>query len=193
MKTFFAFVVAVVASQAMTLSTQDGNDECADCIAFITDRQEMELESIEEQEAKMNNVCSSMEPSKVEECKTKVQKICQKKKDKVNSQTPEAICKATKYCPSLDTANMNIPTNKVQGRGRCKDCKNFLKDVKERQMDTVASVNELIETMFCEKLSEDRQEQCADFLDAAIEMEIELLDLVNVKTSCNRLGMCGAN
>ncbi|XP_046350263.2 prosaposin-like [Haliotis rufescens] len=193
MKTFFAFVVAVAAGQAMAMSIQDGNDVCADCIAFITDRQEMDLESIDDKEAKMNIICSTMEPSKVEECKTKVQKICQKKKDKVNSQTPEAICKATKFCPSLDTVNMNTPTNEVQGKGRCKDCKNFLKDVKEKEMDNVISVNKLIETMFCEKLSEDRHEQCADFLDAATGLEIELLDLVDVKKSCNRLGMCGAN
>ncbi|XP_067673399.1 uncharacterized protein [Haliotis asinina] len=151
----------------MALSIQDGSDTCADCTAFFTDRKEMAIERIDNEEAEMNKRCSSLEPSKVEECKRKVEEVCQRKKDKANSQ--------------------------VEGKRRCKDCKNFLNDVKEKEMASVTSVGELIETRFCGKLSEDRQEKCESFIETATEKEIELLDLVNVENTCKLLDMCGGN
>ncbi|XP_067671743.1 uncharacterized protein PF3D7_1120000-like [Haliotis asinina] len=179
--------------KALALSIKDGRDTCVDCIAFFTDRKEMALERINEDEEKMNERCSTLEPSKVEECKERVKRISAEKKDKANSQSPSAICEGMKFCQSLVTANMNKPTNKVEGKRRCKDCKNFLNDVKEKEMASVASVGELIETEFCGKLNDDRQEKCEAFIERATEKEIELLDLVKVENTCKLLDMCGEN
>ncbi|XP_046557411.1 uncharacterized protein LOC124266655 [Haliotis rubra] len=188
-------------SIGLGLSIQDGNGTCADCTAFFTDRQEMTLERINEEEEKMIERCSTLEPSKVEECKTKVKKISQEKKDKAISQSPIAICEAIKFCQSLAAVKINKPTNKVESKRRCRDCKNFLNDVKEKEMASVASVGELIETEFCEKLSEDRQDKCEAFIETATEKEIELLDLVmlnvlpvdpsspSVNVTCNHLSI----
>ncbi|XP_067671744.1 prosaposin-like [Haliotis asinina] len=93
---------------------QDGSDTCADCIAFFTDRKEMTLERIDKEEVKMNKHCSSLEPSKMEECKRKVEEICQEKKDKANSQRPNAICEAISFCQSPEAVNKNKPISKAR-------------------------------------------------------------------------------